>query len=100
MSNINDRAVLSLSELTETAIKEETESLAHLGNRPTTSLIDAVRKHLQVWETQLFPLLRMKKIARNEFLAELLQKAGYINVTANHVSVMISKARKEGYGRE
>lgn len=89
----------SLSELTDLAIQEQTESLAGLENLPSQTMIDAVRDNLHVWESKLFPLLKARRISCHGAIADLLLKAGYKNVTAQHVCVVISKVRKERASR-
>ncbi|WP_162588390.1 hypothetical protein [Variovorax sp. RA8] len=95
MNTKNEGTLSSLSELTEIAIQEQTESLAGLDNLPEQTMIDAVRENLGVWESKLFPLLKARRISIHGAIADLLVKSGYKNVTAQHVCVVISKVRKE-----
>lgn len=99
MSDLKQGAIFRLSDLTETAIQTETESLAGIDSRPSQTMIDAVRENLGVWEEKLFPLLKAQGKSIHGAIAELLDKAGYVDVTAAHVCVVISKVRKERSSR-
>lgn len=85
----------SLSELTSEAIERETESLNDLGSYGRSNIAVAIREHLDIWEKGLFPLLRDKKVSRHKYIAELLTKAGYKDVSANYVCTLIGRIRKE-----
>ena len=99
MSDSKEGVIFRLSELTDLAIEKETESLAGLGNRPSQTMIDAIRENLGVWEDKLFPLLKAQGKSVHKVIAEILAKAGYAYVTAAHVCVVISKVRKERSSR-
>lgn len=99
MNNNLNEEFASLSELTDIAIEEQKQSLAEFGNLPSQNMTRAIREQLPVWENKLFPLLKSQKVSQHQFIAELLLKAGYKDVTANHVCVVISKIRREKKSR-
>ena len=54
-----------------------------------------VRENLHEWEVSLFPLLKIQKKPIYEFLVDLLTKAGYTNVTASNLCIVVHKVRKQ-----
>ena len=95
MENASQPRTMSyIAELTQAAIKHETETLANLGLLGKTKMTDAIREQLEVWESTLFPLLRSQKINRHQYIADLLEKAGYEKVTAAHICTVIYRIKK------
>ena len=85
-------AMVNVMELTLELIKEEEQNLiAHVSKG---SLMDVFRGNFEVWDGQLFPLLKMQGKNRYEFLSRLLKKAGYV-VSTDQVGLYLSKVRNE-----
>jgi hypothetical protein len=95
-----DNKKLSIEELTRLAIEKQSQSAAVGKTIPEMSLRDVVRKNLSIWESSLFPLLRIQKISCYMFLADMLKTYGYENVNAANLCAVVCKVRKEGINRE
>ena len=93
MIDITQERFSDLTQLTQAAIKHETETLAGLGMLGKVNMTDAIRNNLGVWEATLFPLLRSRRIGKYQYVAELLVQAGYKDVTAKHVCTVIHRIR-------
>jgi len=87
-----------LQNLTEAAIEKETSELAALGGGQG-NLINVFRDNFDLWNDRLFPILRSRKKGCYEYVAELLNKAGYGEVSSTHVGAYMSRVRKERQGR-
>ena len=91
--------LLSLTELTSQAIEKETEALSLMDEVPSVTLMQAVRDNIDVWEANLFPLLKARKIPCYVYLTNLLEKSGYKSVKPENLCVVVNKVRKERSSR-
>lgn len=87
--------ILDVAELTRLAIEEQYKNAALSDPVPEKSLTAVVRENLHEWEVSLFPLLKIQKKPIYEFLVDLLTKAGYTNVTASNLCIVVHKVRKQ-----
>lgn len=90
-----NNAVMNIGELTRISIEEQALAASKCATRPDKALVNVVREYLTEWETSLFPLLQIQKKSRYRFLAEMLGKAGYGNLTESHLCALVCKVRKE-----
>ena len=90
LKNINT----NIGELTRLAIEEQSVLASQCKIRG--SLIQCVRENLAQWESQLFPLLKIQKKGRYEFLVDMLERAGYEGVSISTITTVVSRVRAEG----
>lgn len=87
--------ILDVAELTRLAIEEQYKTAALSDPVPDKSLMAVVRENLTEWESSLFPLLKIQKKPIYDFLVALLTEAGYKNLTASNLCIVVHKVRKE-----
>ena len=84
--------MIDARDLTLSLIQEEEQNLvSHVGK---DSLMDVFRQNFDLWEDELFPLLKLQRKNRYEYVCRLLQKCGY-EVSAEQVGLYLSKIRTE-----
>jgi hypothetical protein len=84
--------MINARDLTLSLIQEEELNL--VSHVKKDSLMDVFRKNFDLWEEGLFPLLKLQKKNRYEYLAGLLLRCGY-EVSAEQVGLYLSKIRSE-----
>jgi len=84
--------MMDIAELTRQCIAEEEANLVSFVKKD--SLMDVFRKNFDLWENELFPLLRMLKKNRYDFICRILGEAGY-EVSSEQVGLYLTKVRGE-----
>ncbi|WGS54470.1 hypothetical protein LFL96_26000 [Paraburkholderia sp. D15] len=83
----------NIQRLTEDAIEQETQTLANSVCLP--SLIEVIRENYDTWREKLFPVLKLRGLARYRYIADLLKKAGYGNASEELVRGYMHKVKVE-----
>ena len=83
---------MDIKELTIKTIEEEENNLLHFEVKD--SLIDVFRNNILLWDSELFPLLKIQRKNQYEFLRNLLARAGY-SVSVDQVGAYLFNVRKE-----
>lgn len=81
-----------IKKLTQELIEAEQENLATCVRRDT--LIDVFRANFDLWTDKLFPILRLQKKNRYEYVAKILARGGYV-ISVQQVGLYLSKVRSE-----
>lgn len=84
--------MMDVRDLTLNLIQEEEAKLVtHVAK---DSLMDVFRKNFDLWEDELFPLLKLQRKNRYDFVCRILGQCGY-EVSAEQVGLYLTKVRTE-----
>jgi hypothetical protein len=87
-----ESAMIDARNLTLELIRQEESNLvSHVAK---DSLMDVFRKNFDLWENELFPLLKLQRKNRYDFVCSILGRCGY-EVSAEQVGLYLTKVRAE-----